>query len=542
MKKIEVLIMLLCLSASLAMGDSLDIVLVEDTSSSCRNFEAKFENFKRALITACEPGDHFEKIKNGSQPKVSVSNFVRTKDDCSSILALSLRANYSLLGDYSLSPALELAYLRLLQRLSNGTECKSAIILITDGMISENDAEQIKQLIAQIQSHGISFYVAGTKKMNSVVIRAALEYAAIYSDIDTAQPAIWTEKLRQHVKIQNNQDKKAEIAKLNSEVGKTKERLKSLLEEEQSKKKQLSEIQGVVKRHEIEATSVKGELTRLKQERDVLAKGISDLKEECRQNELKQQAINAKIEESKQNLHQTDNQCDRLKAELSDLKSKQIMMKQEIAQKERILADGNSLAGKQSTTMTQTPVPNQTNTSSVKADTKNSSEKPLKDNQISDCSNSVSWPWVAIPSAIIILIAIGFYSLLNWLKGREFKITIGCISDGRNIANDVRLLPKCEIVPLTGERLESETAKDGQAGYVYIYLDLLGRARLCADSENATTLKLNGESLPCNNVLLNLGDSIEVMLQEGGSLTYILTDICSDTVAESENPIELKVA
>lgn len=543
MKTMVILSMLLCMFAPLAMGGNLDIVLVEDVSASCRGFETNFNNFKRNLVVACLPGDHFERITNGPESKVVVSNYVRTKSDLFSIEALSVRTNYPLLSNYDLTDVIEKAYLRLLQR-ANNSECKSAVILITDGITSENDAERVSKLIAKMQSNRIAFYLAGTKKTNSLLIRSTLEFGATYSEVDTAQPSLWVEKMRANINVQDKTGKDVEIKDLENRIKEANRQLQQLSDNEQGKKKNLSSIEKLIEQRKIEANTVKSELVQLNQQRDTMTKSIADLSEQCRQNELKQKTINAQIEESKRDLNKTDLERDELNSVLSALKSEQASMKQEIAQKERILADANNLSVQQIPTIKieQIQVPDKTTAFTENVATTPDPNRLQNSTITKDPAKSIFQLWVVIPIAVIVLLTIGFFSIVSWLRRREFQMTVNCItSTGHNIANSIHILPKCEIVPLTGESLESEISKCNQTDYAYIYVDFFGNARLCANGENAINMKVNGESLSSSNLLLNLGDSIDVSLQEG-SLTYILTDLCTAAVSESENLTMANVA
>jgi hypothetical protein len=175
------------------------LVPILDTRWSCEQEMGDFRALARQAVASLAPGDYFELISaHAGKPRIQLAQTIRTGDaqELKSVDAALGKIHSYFLADASLPNALDLAVRRLGEACSKRQVEHVAIIVFTDGQVSNTHARQILQLAEKIAARGWSLYLTGTKDTNRLLLVAAGKGSRNWSVLSEVNPELWLRQLR----------------------------------------------------------------------------------------------------------------------------------------------------------------------------------------------------------------------------------------------------------------------------------------------------------------------------------------------------------
>ncbi|MFC1604017.1 FHA domain-containing protein [Planctomycetota bacterium] len=175
------------------------LTIILDTSWSCERELSNFASLARkAVSSSLNPGDDLEIITaHSGNPKIRLSQTIRSgsPQEITSITTVLTRVRSGFLSNANVSRALEMA----IQRLDNPWPQKkyqnAAVIIFSDGKLSNNDAGRIVRLSTELIKRGWSLYMTGTRTTNKKLLVAASQNRLNWSLITDANPSAWLQDL-----------------------------------------------------------------------------------------------------------------------------------------------------------------------------------------------------------------------------------------------------------------------------------------------------------------------------------------------------------
>lgn len=175
------------------------LVPILDTRWSCEQEMGDFRALARQAIASLEPGDYFELISaHAGKPRIQLAQTIRSGDaqEMKNVDTALGKIHSYFLADASLPNALDLAMRRLGDACSKRQVEHVAIIVFTDGQVSDTHARQILQLSEKIAAKGWSLYLTGTKNTNRLLLVAAGKGSLNWSVLSETNPELWLRQMR----------------------------------------------------------------------------------------------------------------------------------------------------------------------------------------------------------------------------------------------------------------------------------------------------------------------------------------------------------
>lgn len=189
------------------------LVIIADSSWSCEQEVNDFRALARQPIAALKAGDYLEVIMaRPGKPRLLLAQTIKTgkAEEIKNIDAALARIRSYFLTDASLPNALDMALRRLVDTCKRIEIEHVAIIILTDGRVSDIDARQILQLSEKATTRDWSLYLTGTKKTNRLILIAANKQALNWSVLSEANPELWLRQTRSSTESDLTQESKAQ--------------------------------------------------------------------------------------------------------------------------------------------------------------------------------------------------------------------------------------------------------------------------------------------------------------------------------------------
>lgn len=235
------------------------LTIVIDTSWSAENELPVFFSLSRQAISSClSPGDDLEVITgHADQPKIRLAQTIRTGSppEIKNITDIVRDIRSEFLSKANISRAVAMALNRLDRTMSQKQFQKAAVIVFSDGRLTDSDAERLMDLSAQFRKRGWALYLTGTKDTNRKLLIRANQDKLNWSLITEANPGLWLQ--RQWTISTSNADKTtAPEPSLSKEATSIKEKAVETLEHraDQSKKEDKAEGTGYEVRTVVDQT------------------------------------------------------------------------------------------------------------------------------------------------------------------------------------------------------------------------------------------------------------------------------------------------
>jgi hypothetical protein len=175
------------------------LTIILDTSWSCDDDMANFASLARkAVSSSLNPGDDLEIISAQSgNPKIRLSQTLRSAGplEINNITTVLVRVRSGFLSNANVSRALEMA----IQRLDNPWPQKkyrnAAVVIFSDGKLSNNDASRVVKLSSELRKRGWSLFMTGSRDTNKKLLVAASQNRLKWSLITDANPSAWLQDL-----------------------------------------------------------------------------------------------------------------------------------------------------------------------------------------------------------------------------------------------------------------------------------------------------------------------------------------------------------
>ncbi len=206
MKKTFLLVMILwcslghsCVQVQAAEAGADRLTIIFDTSSSAGSYINDFTSLATQAITShCGPGDYLEVISADSgKPTLKVTRELKTAsiEEFTEISKDIKEIRPGFLSNASIGNALALAYDRLQDPNSAGGQGGKAIIIFSDGRLSDGDAQRVIALSEKLTAYGCDLYMTGTNRTNKAILLAANDQKLTFSLVGEANLASWLTSL-----------------------------------------------------------------------------------------------------------------------------------------------------------------------------------------------------------------------------------------------------------------------------------------------------------------------------------------------------------
>ncbi|MBE0536761.1 MAG: FHA domain-containing protein [Phycisphaerae bacterium] len=195
MKKIVFLLLfVLTVGISSAVTEPLAVTVIIDTSWSTEHTSIDdSRSLARQVFTGLRPGDYMEILTAESgKPKLHYALPIRAnqQQELKELNPVLARISWSFLADAKIAPALEMACTRLAKQ-----ECThAAVIIFSDGKLSDSDAQEVITLAAKYKAKGWQFWLTGTSATNRKLLVAAHRGLFNFSLISEASPIDWLKR------------------------------------------------------------------------------------------------------------------------------------------------------------------------------------------------------------------------------------------------------------------------------------------------------------------------------------------------------------
>jgi len=176
---------------------ALSIVL--DTAWSNEQEIADYKSLSRQVIASRRPGDYLEIITgHPGKPRLRVAQFIRSgnSQELKNITALLQGVNCPIFSDVNISKAVDMALKRLAKSSEKNTFAHTAMIVFTDGKLSDSDVTQFQQLANEFKKRNWSLWITGTYATNKKLLVAANQGKFEFSLISEANPVLWIQSKR----------------------------------------------------------------------------------------------------------------------------------------------------------------------------------------------------------------------------------------------------------------------------------------------------------------------------------------------------------
>ncbi len=207
--------------------DKLALTIIVDTSWSCEKYISDFASLSRqAISSSLSTGSYIEVLSaHPGNPRIRIAQTIKsTSEEISGITAILKTIRSDFLTNATVSSALGMTFKRLEKISAQNQYGNVAVIIFSNGRLSDNDASRIVEFSEQFQKKGWLLYITGTKDTNKRVLVAANQNKLHWSFISEANPVLWLEKAKKTslssekpVQLQSNSDRTSPTANEPSE-------------------------------------------------------------------------------------------------------------------------------------------------------------------------------------------------------------------------------------------------------------------------------------------------------------------------------------
>lgn len=174
------------------------LTIIIDTRSSCGNDIRDLRALCRQAITFLRPEDYLEIVSaHEGKAKIRLAQAIKTGDtrEIKGITTIVNSIHTGFLSGSNVSNALDLAIRRLGVTCAKKSYDNAAIIILTDGQISDSDSKQVVSLAKRISQKGWKLYLTGSEKTNRNLLIGANEKTLTWSLISQSSLVIWLKPL-----------------------------------------------------------------------------------------------------------------------------------------------------------------------------------------------------------------------------------------------------------------------------------------------------------------------------------------------------------
>ena len=178
------------LSGQMALG------IIIDTSSSCGNDMANIRALSRQAFTACGPQTYIEILSaHPRKPRIRLAQTIRTgsSQEVRNVTEILRDIHTGFLSGADISGALDLAAKRLDAKQKGYGNV--AIMIFTDGQLSDNDSRQVVAISERLQKKGWHVFVTGSSRANRHILIGASENKLTWSLTSEANPVVWLKQV-----------------------------------------------------------------------------------------------------------------------------------------------------------------------------------------------------------------------------------------------------------------------------------------------------------------------------------------------------------
>ncbi len=178
---------------------SLAVSVIWDTSRRNKSDWNELSVLAKDIVSGLQTGDYLEIISaHRREGRIRVSQSIESIDPervetLNTLLANIEPADFR---DADVASALEMGFERLDQRTADQHDSKVVVIVLTNGRLSDHQAERIRHLATAFKARGWHLYVTGTRKANKQLPIAASHGELGWSLIDRANPVVWLGEVR----------------------------------------------------------------------------------------------------------------------------------------------------------------------------------------------------------------------------------------------------------------------------------------------------------------------------------------------------------
>lgn len=180
--------------------DQMALTIIIDTSWSCEHDISDFVSLSRQAISSyLNPGDDLEIITaHPGKPKIRGAQTIKTgkPEEIKNITTILRGIRSGFLSNASISKALEMAFERLDKTQSQKKYKHVAVIIFSDGQLSDGDAKRLLDLATKFQNRSWSLYLTGNKDTNKRLLVAANQGKLNWSLIGEANSVVWLQTQR----------------------------------------------------------------------------------------------------------------------------------------------------------------------------------------------------------------------------------------------------------------------------------------------------------------------------------------------------------
>jgi hypothetical protein len=191
------------------------LTIVVDTSWSTEREMPQLRALARQTITSMEVGDYIEVITaHPAKPVIRIAQTIKAGDskEVTSITTIVDRISSAFLSDATLGKALDIAIQRLDATCAKGRYDHAAIVVFSDGKVTDSDAARIIDLSIVARKKGWPLHFVGTRQTSRTLLVAANQGKLSWSFIGEANPALWLQELRRGSGASNGQEQRVNPA------------------------------------------------------------------------------------------------------------------------------------------------------------------------------------------------------------------------------------------------------------------------------------------------------------------------------------------
>ena len=179
--------------------DPVALTMIWDTSPSVKSNWDNFTALARQAVMALEPGDYLEVISaHHKDCRLRVSQYISSGnlEEVKTISSLLENISCADFLDADVGGTLEVAYKRLENISVKQHLAKGIVIVLTDGNLTDKQADSIRQTGAKCRQRNWPLYLTGTRKTDRNILIAAGQKELQWSQISQANPMVWLQDVR----------------------------------------------------------------------------------------------------------------------------------------------------------------------------------------------------------------------------------------------------------------------------------------------------------------------------------------------------------
>jgi len=179
-------------------SDQIALGIIIDTSWSCTDDMPNIRVLSRQAFSACDRHSYIEILSaHPGKTRIRLAQTIRTdsSQEVKNVSEILNKINTGFLSCADISEALDLAA----KRLDTASRQKGfddvAILIFTDGRLSDTDSKQVVAMSEKLQNKGWHVFVTGDSQANRHLLIGANEKKLTWSLISEANPVVWLKQV-----------------------------------------------------------------------------------------------------------------------------------------------------------------------------------------------------------------------------------------------------------------------------------------------------------------------------------------------------------